>query len=245
MPGYLLDHLRGLLNDKAGRDLRSAGNAFVNAAATGEPPTADENAGPSGGLCAWLDEKLGPVAPARIDTRLPYRFDNRIGLSNPEEEELKGQFGWSRDGLKDKDAAWRAGLLDGWGFYRDANNAQSKALKLNIPGCEPGVNYSGEDASNDCRDAYRHAYWSALMAQRDEPSAKEQGDAHERTRQNPYQEHYMDLYNNRVGRAVGAAHPYASRDKIDALIAEQLANGCLITSPEQVPPLRTKTPPSR
>ena len=211
MSGYLLEYLQGLLNGKAERDPHSAGNAGVNAAATGERPTADENSAPSGGLCAWLDEKLGPLAPARIDTRLPYKFDSRVGLSKGEEEELKRQFGWSRIGSNDTYAALHAGLLDGWGFSRDANRAANRAQDLNIPGCEPGVNYSG-DPHNDCRDAYRHAYWSALMAQRDEPSAEEQGDAHERTGPNPYQEHYMDLYNNRVGRIVGAAHPYSSGD---------------------------------
>ncbi len=158
-------------------------------------------------------------------------------LTESEQAELKREFGWSPVGQGDLGAAIWAGPLDALGFNDDAGTAMGAVKSLDIPGCAPEVDYNPSlSPHNDCRDAFRHAYWNALMAQRDAGSAHDQGDAHERSSPNEYAEHYMDLYNNRVGRKIGEAHSSATQKEISDLIAEELARGGLITDIKAVQP---------
>ncbi len=62
----------------------------------------------------------------------------------------------------------------------------------------------GRNGHNDSSDAFRHCYWSALLA-RDigEADAKEFTDLHESSPSNPVAEKSMDLNNNRVGIEIG------------------------------------------
>lgn len=57
---------------------------------------------------------------------------------------------------------------------------------------------------NDASDAFRHCFWSALLA-RDigEADAKVFTDLHESSPMNPVLEKSMDLHNNRVGISIG------------------------------------------
>ncbi|MDP2160604.1 MAG: hypothetical protein Q8K02_08995, partial [Flavobacterium sp.] len=62
--------------------------------------------------------------------------------------------------------------------------------------------YTGTD---DVSDAFRHAYWNAIMT-RDigYDFAKEIADNHELNRDNPGEKaRQMDLWNNKVGRDIG------------------------------------------
>ncbi|WP_152541260.1 DUF6973 domain-containing protein [Kallotenue papyrolyticum] len=65
--------------------------------------------------------------------------------------------------------------------------------------------FPGSTLHNDAGDAFRHCYWSALMAiYFDSPStAKTFGDLHEDHPNNPPAEKAMDLFNNEKGRAIG------------------------------------------
>lgn len=66
--------------------------------------------------------------------------------------------------------------------------------------------YYGNNRGNDNSDAFRHAYWNALMANDPEVGpnwAQRWGNAHEEgTLSNPPLEKEMDLFNNDVGRSI-------------------------------------------
>ncbi|MCB5205517.1 hypothetical protein LH464_24060 [Neorhizobium sp. T786] len=161
--------------------------------------------------------------------------DSNTLLSAEESVALKHEFGWSPVGVGDKGSAlWHP--LDAFSFKAAAKAASTEAADINTPGCYPYFDYQpGTSAHNDCRDAFRHAYWNALMAQIDEVDAASQANAHERSAPNVYSEHYMDLYNNRVGRKLGAAHPSASHKEIADLVKQELSRGGLITDLGQAP----------
>ncbi len=71
------------------------------------------------------------------------------------------------------------------------------------------VTYFGENTSNDCSDAFRHAIWNALATQRvGESFTKKFTDAHESevpTGERLAKE--MDLFNNTVGQSIGNKYP--------------------------------------
>ncbi|WP_051023072.1 DUF6973 domain-containing protein [Nocardia pneumoniae] len=75
-------------------------------------------------------------------------------------------------------------------------------------------------------DAFRHAYWNALMTQKyGEDWTKEYTTAHEKSGGNTPQREAMDLYNNELGRKVALAHPNASPEELKDLIRTEIANG--------------------
>jgi len=82
--------------------------------------------------------------------------------------------------------AWRAKIL--------ADQALSMARTIGLSGIHNGP-----------ADAFRHCFWSCLMAQQIGVSqAKEVGNIHEDCNPNPSGERDMDLYNNSKGRSFGA-----------------------------------------
>jgi len=82
------------------------------------------------------------------------------------------------------------------------------------------------------------------MGRHSESDAKQAGDGHERTSPGPYKETYMDLYNNKIGQAIGAANANKTHQEIAKLVAQALKEGRLITSTESVPdPSSTKSVP--
>ncbi|UAK33389.1 wnt family protein [Nocardia asteroides] len=75
-------------------------------------------------------------------------------------------------------------------------------------------------------DAFRHAYWNALMTQKyGEDWTKEFATAHEKSGGNTPQREAMDLYNNELGRKVALAHPDASPEEMKELIRNEINNG--------------------
>jgi hypothetical protein len=71
---------------------------------------------------------------------------------------------------------------------------------------------------NGPADAFRHCYWSALLARDIGPdNAKTFTDAHEAYGANPAGEKAMDLHNNAAGIAIGRANPNAT----DAVLVGQ------------------------
>lgn len=161
-----------------------------------------------------------------------------VPLAPKEQMDLHRRFGWSRDGRGQLSAALRAPVeaFRSWAF--DSSDATMRAYNLDIPGCRPNVDYNPQSRAvvNDCRDAFRHAYWNALMAQRDEGKAAMLADAYERANPNDYKEHFMDLYNNRKGRRIGAANRLATPAELSDAVARALANGELISNIDKMAP---------
>lgn len=88
----------------------------------------------------------------------------------------------------------------------------------------------GEWIGNDGhRDAFRHAYWNALLAKKFGGQWAEQfTTAHEALPGNPGTREAMDLYNNKIGREVYANNPGASDEELANLIQEAVNDGKLV-----------------
>ena len=81
----------------------------------------------------------------------------------------------------------------------------------------------GEDGHND---AFRHAYWNALMTSRfGEGFAEAFGTAHEGVPGNPADREAMDLHNNALGRRIALENPGASDEELARLVFEAVNNG--------------------
>ncbi|MEU6234090.1 hypothetical protein [Kitasatospora sp. NPDC047058] len=89
---------------------------------------------------------------------------------------------------------------------------------------------NGENDSH--RDAFRHAYWNALMTQRyGEDWTKRYASAHEQLPKNPGDREAMDLYNNEVGRRIAMANPHASDEELARLVEEAVRRGDTVVIP--------------
>lgn len=85
------------------------------------------------------------------------------------------------------------------------------------------------DRNDDQNDAFRHAYWNALMASRfGEDWAEDYGTAHEQRPQNEAAREAMDLYNNEVGRRIASENPDASSEELAALVERAVRNGEMV-----------------
>lgn len=81
----------------------------------------------------------------------------------------------------------------------------------------------GEDGHND---AFRHAYWNALMTDRfGEEFANSFATAHEGVPGNPAAKEAMDLYNNEVGRRIARENAGASDEELAGLVAQAVRDG--------------------
>jgi hypothetical protein len=81
---------------------------------------------------------------------------------------------------------------------------------------------------NNSADAFRHCYWSSLLARDIEPeNAQEFTDAHEAFWNNPELEKAMDLQNNAVGIDIGRANPNATDDVLVGQCILALTDGRL------------------
>ncbi len=79
------------------------------------------------------------------------------------------------------------------------------------------------------RDAFRHAYWNALMTQQyGEQWTKAFATAHEGLPGNTANREAMDLYNNEVGRSIGAANKNATPEQLANLVEQSLNQGKLV-----------------
>ena len=78
-------------------------------------------------------------------------------------------------------------------------------------------------------DAFRHAYWNALMSKAFGPVfAQSYGTAHEGGPNSPRVSEAMDLYNNEVGRRIAEDHPDASEQQLAGLVRDALRRGKLV-----------------
>lgn len=98
---------------------------------------------------------------------------------------------------------------------------------------EAAINTYPQSVDDGHGDAFRHAYWNALMAQRFGPEWTEMyGTAHEKSGGNPPNREAMDLFNNQLGREIGAANPDASPEELQQLIKNKIETGeALVLAP--------------
>ncbi|OXM72494.1 MULTISPECIES: DUF6973 domain-containing protein [Amycolatopsis] len=103
------------------------------------------------------------------------------------------------------------------------------------PGPEGGRAGTGENH----RDAFRHAYWNALMTREfGENSAEQVGTGHERRPEDPVdkqpplfaeRQEAMDLYNNSIGRRIATElGPQATDADVRAVIEQAIRDGKLV-----------------
>lgn len=79
------------------------------------------------------------------------------------------------------------------------------------------------------RDAFRHAYWSARLAQEYGPDwARAFTSAHEGLKGNWANREAMDLYNNSIGIRIGAANRHASPERIAELVEQAVSRGSTV-----------------
>ncbi|HEU0043910.1 DUF6973 domain-containing protein [Sphingomonas sp.] len=94
--------------------------------------------------------------------------------------------------------------------------------------------FAGPGLHNGAGDAFRHCYWSALLARDIGPdNARSFTTAHEGYSDNPAGERAMDLHNNAQGIAIGSLHPTMTDEQLAETCAQRLAIGRLATSTPQ------------
>lgn len=106
-------------------------------------------------------------------------------------------------------------------------------------------------ANDDHHDAFRHAYWSARLAQRFGPDwASQYTTAHEQNPDNPPTREAMDLHNNSVSVQIARDNPHASPAELAELVEQAVREGKVVVVDEsgdlewsdRVPEGRTGTP---
>ncbi len=134
---------------------------------------------------------------------------------------LLDELTWSRGlaGLKEFDGIRKLAFSEGVERFPD------NPLPASIPAGRAGE-WQGNDGH---RDAFRHAYWNALMTQKyGEQWASAFGTAHEGVPGNTANREAMDLYNNAVGRTIGANNKNASPEELANLVEQSLNQGKLV-----------------
>lgn len=89
--------------------------------------------------------------------------------------------------------------------------------------------FAPEDHNDNHNDAFRHAYWNAIMARRfGQDWAENYANAHEGIPGNSEVREAMDLYNNEVGRGIAEENPDASDEEIADLIEQAVRDGDMV-----------------
>jgi hypothetical protein len=89
--------------------------------------------------------------------------------------------------------------------------------------------FGGEGGTDGHADAFRHAYWNAMLTQRfGEEWTQEYSTAHERNPDSHPTPVAMDLHNNEVGRRIALENPDASREELRDLVEQAVRNGEMV-----------------
>ena len=118
-----------------------------------------------------------------------------------------------------------ARLLDdlGWAGVKDARDIQIAAENT------AKTTFGGAGIVNGHADAFRHAYWNALLTQRfDEGWTSDFTTAHERRPDNLPHAEAMDLYNNEVGRHIALENPDAGPEELAGLVEHAVRDGQMV-----------------
>ena len=98
-----------------------------------------------------------------------------------------------------------------------------------VPGNIPAGSANAWQGNDGHRDAFRHAYWNALMTQKyGETWTNAFATAHEGVPGNTANREAMDLYNNEIGRSIGAANGNASPEELGNPVEQSLNQGKLV-----------------
>jgi hypothetical protein len=96
---------------------------------------------------------------------------------------------------------------------------------------EANKQFQGEGLKDGHADAFRHAYWNAMMTASSafgEKFSKDFTTAHEGRPGDPATSNAMDLYNNSIGRRIAHDNPGASRAELARLVRSAVNDGKLI-----------------
>ena len=117
-----------------------------------------------------------------------------------------------------------AGLAD-TAFSQADSRYPNQPVPAGVP-ADRAREWQGNDGH---RDAFRHAYWNALMT-RDYGRGWTStfATAHEGVPGNWANREAMDLYNNAVGRSIAVDHPDASRERLADLVGAAVRDGRLV-----------------
>ncbi|WP_141808357.1 DUF6973 domain-containing protein [Nocardia bhagyanarayanae] len=108
-------------------------------------------------------------------------------------------------------------------YHTQGIEAVGQALKMPDLAKEAALEYSPDTQADGQGDAFRHMYWNALMSQKfGEEWTQTYATAHEKTGGNTPQREAMDLWNNELGRKIGAANPDATPEELQALVRQEI-----------------------
>jgi hypothetical protein len=109
-----------------------------------------------------------------------------------------------------------AGLKDAYDIYKTSIH-QGETI------------YQGQGKRDGHSDAFRHAYWNAMLANRFGQDWTEQyTTAHERVGTNAATAEAMDLHNNEVGRRIAAENPDSGPEELKCLVDQAVRNGEMV-----------------
>lgn len=98
-----------------------------------------------------------------------------------------------------------------------------------VPGNIPADRVKEWQGNDGHRDAFRHAYWNAMMTKEYGKEWAEQfATAHEGLPGNPATREAMDLYNNEVGRQIAIDHSDASPEELADLVQQAVTDGRML-----------------
>lgn len=89
--------------------------------------------------------------------------------------------------------------------------------------------FGGEGGTDGHADAFRHAYWNAMLTQRfGEKWTQEYATAHERNPDSHPTPVAMDLHNNEVGRRIALENPDAGEEELRGLVEQAVRDGEMV-----------------
>ncbi|WP_280312685.1 DUF6973 domain-containing protein [Nocardia abscessus] len=110
-------------------------------------------------------------------------------------------------------------------FYNLKTEAEDTANSL----------FPNDNTQDNHTDAFRHAYWNALMTQEfGEDWTNEYTSKHEGRPDNAAVREAMDLYNNEIGRKIALANPDADQEELQDLVKDAVERGdTVLINPNQ------------
>lgn len=237
-------------------DLGSAGSAPV--AGGGSDDSTSTGSGSTGGSPLALvqtdgDSEPPGKGPVPLENRKPTSEilrEYQVALDEMYKNE-DGERGWKPSGWDFDLADWLDGgvdldteepvritvkeaeMLDEMGplelsIFNEIRTSSSSEADERFPRAPREGDHGGRQDNHN--DAFRHAYWNAMMAGRyGQDWAHDYGTAHEQTPGNeaPARE-AMDLYNNEVGRRIQAEHPDVTPEQLAGFVEQAVRDGEMV-----------------
>lgn len=214
--------LRPLLVN-ASQDLEEAAKKALQNAAEQSSASTDGSADTTTGGIGTQSAGARDPGPARPDRPTPEEILEQYQVSDAKTTEWPSDWDPLRLVVDQRTVTEKeAELLNGLGpLEMDAfKDIHDDAFE------EADARFESADRNDDQNDAFRHAYWNALMVKEYGAEwAEDYATAHEQLPGNPGPREAMDLYNNEVGRNIAVANPDASAEELANLIEAAVKNG--------------------